>query len=93
MGRLLAVRVEYSRAEFRVQCELGAIGFGIHATSADRLVAGDEILRLPELPMRSGLSHGDLTSRNLIVPEVGPAVLVLGISRPGPRSVDGPAGA
>lgn len=36
----------------------------------------EAILCLAEVPMRFGLSHGDLTSRNLIIPEVGPAVLI-----------------
>ena len=36
----------------------------------------EAILDLADVPMRFGLSHGDLTSRNLIIPEVGPAVLL-----------------
>lgn len=36
----------------------------------------EAILGLADVPMRFGLSHGDLTSRNLIIPDVGPAVLL-----------------
>lgn len=36
----------------------------------------DTVLELSEVPLRFGLSHGDLTPRNLLRPEAGPPVLI-----------------